>query len=381
MKKITLSMYLMAVAAACCLAQQNDALRAASGGSPNADDFSQNIVKKTFKGAFSGIKKIVLNLERSVVSVEGYNGNEVIIEAENPPQMPKEAEGLRPLSVGGTDNTGLGVAANVNGTTLVVTTILKPRGTDADSTSTKYRFKIPANMGVVYKQSNVWCDCNDKNPVAISNIDGEVEVKTNDINILLTGVTGPIVAKSNNGKIKVVFDEKMSEKPSSFVTYDGNIDITLSEKAKVVFGINTGFYGSRSNVFTDLDLKAAPKEPDYTERAQDLNAQAQATKAQIDALNTQTAKQQDELKANAATSKSQMEMLKSDKMVQERAIPSIVIPIPPVAAIISKEGVHGAYEPAAWGTDNNSKVNYILNENRTKISIRTNNGNIFLRKK
>jgi hypothetical protein len=333
-------------------------------GGKNDDDEPKEVIKKTYKTKFSEGKKIVINIESSVVSIEGYNGDEVIIEAENPPQAPKEAEGLRPLSAGGTDNTGLGIAANTNGGVMTVNMILKPKNTYKNGQrdlSTKYKFKVPSGVNVSYKQGNEWCSCDDKNPLAISNIDGEVEVRTNDTYIVLKDVTGPIVARSNNGKIKVIYDEKISEKPSSFVTYDGSIDITVSEKAKVAFGINTSFYGSRSNVFTDLDLKVMDEKPKVTE------TKKTTTKP------VEEAYLKPKISNDTSTSTNVLEI--QQKIEEVKAAQN---------EMKEKIAENHTFEPASWAgwdNNNNNKMTYVLNEGKTQISIRTNNGNVFLRKK
>jgi hypothetical protein len=336
--------------------------------------FAQESSKKSsFKTKFVGGKKIVLNLESAQVSIEGYNGDEVIIEAENAPQIPEEAKGLRPLSAGGTDNTGLGVATVTNNGTMTISTVLKNNDSDEP---TKYKFKIPRQLSVSYKQGSGWCNCNEAIPVMVTNIDGEVDIKTNDTSIELANVTGPIVAKSNNGKIKVIYDDKISDKPSSFISYDGNIDITVSEKAKVAFGVNTG-YGSRSNVFTDLDLKTVVTTEKKDKKLDDLSTKINVS---FNSLVPPKPRKPSEMRVTSATVKDSAS--KSEITVTDSS--GVSDPLK-MAMDLNQMSIDIANEELAELHESNDydkkSTSYVLNDGKTKITVRTSNGNVFLRKK
>jgi hypothetical protein len=351
----------------------------------------------TFKVKTNGLKSVIVNIESAIISVEGYDGDEVIIAGENIPQIPKEAAGLRPLSAAGSDNTGLGLASAVAGNSLVISTVIRPNDKD-----TKYRLKIPKSLSVSYKQGNGWCGCDTNEPIVIANIDGEVNIKTNDTPIELKNVTGPIIAKSNNGKIKVIFDEKISEKPSSFVTYDGDIDITVSDKAKVGFGINFN-YGNRSNVFTDLELKAVLPTPKQVEErtarstgtswaravnpvevVEPVEATAIAKKpitaakaAQNDPIKILEEQNRQHEKTMAEDAKAMAEHTKIMAMHEKAMTIDAKTMTGQTKTIENALGGFSSYE----GINNSNATNYVLNEAKTQLSIRTGNGNIFLRKK
>ena len=333
--------------------------------------FAQDAPRKSsFKTKFIGGKKIVLNLDPTRLSIEGYNGEEVIIEAENAPQIPEEAKGLRPLSAGGTDNTGLGVAVVTTNGTMTISTVLK---NNDSGRPTSYKLKIPRQVALSYKQGSGWSG--KTLPVIIANIDGEVTIRTNDIDIELNNVTGPIVAKSSNGKIKVMYNDKISEKPSSFVSFS-DIDITVSEKAQVAFSINSGF-GNSGNIFTDLDLKTV----NTTEKksinksynlAVDITSIAPAPPKPPKPNNI---KGVSSITVRDSASKSQITVTDSSGSTD---LVKMAMELNEMSTEIANTELAELSETMDFGKKSTS---YVLNDGKTKISIRSSGGNIFLRKK
>lgn len=94
--------------------------------------------------------------------------------------------------------------------------------------------------------------------IVIENVSGEIEIESANGGIKMTNVVGPVVAESNNGDIEVVFNRVPAGKPMSFVTFHGDVDVTLPAESKASFRIKS----SMGEVFTDFDLalKTAPAE-------------------------------------------------------------------------------------------------------------------------
>src|SRR5205085_10993237 len=66
----------------------------------------------------------------------------------------------------------------------------------------------------------------------IANIQGEVELTNYNGEITATNISGSVVATTYNGEIKVTFDKVTDGTPMSFVTYNGDIDLTLPSTFK-----------------------------------------------------------------------------------------------------------------------------------------------------
>lgn len=318
---------------------------------------------KVFKTKFSGPgKSLVMNIDAKQLDMEGYNGDEVIIEAKDVPSVPKDAEGLRPLSATGVDNTNIGLSVNANGNTLTITTVMKGK--------TMYKIRVPKELGITVKKRHS-CSCNEDG-MSISGMEGPLEINTNYEAIKLTDVSGPIVANSQQGKIKVIFNDKMPDKPSSIVTYGNDVDVTVPDKAKVLFSISS----ANGNMFTDLDLKSYTT-PTKTEGSVEEKRALDAVIAQRDADRDRT------VTVNGYASSSgwgQSRTFSGSAASASAPAPSSVYVWDGnewnANSIISTNGL--SY---AWLDSDKSFPKYVLNEPQTKIMLRTTQGNVYLRKK
>ena len=316
---------------------------------------------KVFKTKFSGAgKSLVMNIDAKQLDMEGYNGDEVIIEAKDVPSVPKDAEGLRPLSATGVDNTNIGLSVNTNGNTLTITTVMKGK--------TMYKIRVPKELGITVKKRHS-CSCNEDG-MSISGMEGPLEINTNYEAIKLTDVSGPIVANSQQGKIKVIFNDKMPDKPSSIVTYGNDVDVTVPDKAKVLFSISS----ANGNMFTDLDLKSYSA-TEKTEGSVNERRSVEDMIAQRDADRTVT--------VNGYSSSSgwgQSRTFTGSAATASAPAPSSVYVWDGkewnANSIISTNGL--SY---AWLDSDKSFPKYVLNEPQTKIMLRTTQGNVYLRKK
>lgn len=316
---------------------------------------------KVFKTKFNGPgKSLSMNIDAKQLDIEGYNGDEVIIEAKDVPSVPKDAEGLRPLSATGVDNTNIGLSVNANGNTLTITTVMKGK--------TMYKIRVPKELGITVKKRHS-CSCNEEG-MSISGMEGPLEINTNYEAITLTDVTGPIVANSQQGKIKVVFNDKIPDKPSSIITYGNDVDVTISDKAKVLFSISS----TNGNMFTDLDLKSYTASEKAEGAAVEKRAAEEAVIAQrdvnravtVNGYSSGTSSRSYPGQSTSATAPRSAYVWDGNEWTTGTS----------VANIYSTNGVG-----FAWSDSDKSLPKYVLNEPQTKIMLRTTQGNVYLRKK
>ncbi|WP_337044775.1 DUF4097 family beta strand repeat-containing protein [Emticicia sp. 17c] len=209
-----------------------------------ANSFGQT---KPYKVAFSGQgKKVQVVVQQSSVNIQGVDGNEVSIEqtGENRKELPKEADGLRLITGGVVDNTGVGASAEVEGNTLKIL-IPKNRYTGI------LTIKVPKNLDLSVIESQNWSE----QKIIISDIAGEIELRTNSSKAYLNDITGPLVAHTGYGKIFVTYSKLAQSSPSS-ISASGAIDVTLPADAKANLKIRS-YYG---DLFTDWDIAATKKE-------------------------------------------------------------------------------------------------------------------------
>ncbi|RYU95734.1 DUF4097 family beta strand repeat-containing protein [Emticicia agri] len=202
---------------------------------------------KPYKVAFSGQgKKVQVVIQQASINIQGVDGNEVTIEqtGENRKELPKEAEGLRLVTGGVVDNTGVGASAEVEGNVLKIM-IPKNRYTGV------LTIKIPKSLDLTVIESQNW----NEQKIIISDIAGEIELKTNNSRAYLNDITGPLVANTGHGKIFVTYSKLSQSSPSS-ISASGAIDITLPTDAKANLKVRS-YYG---DLFTDWDIAATKKE-------------------------------------------------------------------------------------------------------------------------
>ncbi len=184
--------------------------------------------------------RMVLNLTGNQIKIEGYDGNEVVIQGPASKEPPKRAEGLKPL-YSATDNTGIGLSVVQNNNVLEIT--------KANRTSDNYLIRVPRKIAISYQEAG-WGG----KEVLIENIDGELELKTNNSSMNLRNVGGPVIANSTNGAITVVFSALNQQKPSAISVVNGEVDITMPANTKS----EVKFKSMNGEIYTDFDL--APRE-------------------------------------------------------------------------------------------------------------------------
>jgi hypothetical protein len=180
--------------------------------------------------------KVVLNLTGGQIKIEGYDGNEVIVQGPASREVPQRAEGLKPL-YSGTDNTGIGLSVTQNNN--IVEISKATRGND------NYLIRVPRKVSIYYQEAG-WGG----NEVNIENIDGELELKTNNSSMNLRNVGGPVIANSTNGSVTVVFASLNQQKPSAISVVNGEVDITMPANTKS----EVKFKSMNGEIYTDFDL-------------------------------------------------------------------------------------------------------------------------------
>ncbi|MFD1145099.1 DUF4097 family beta strand repeat-containing protein [Larkinella insperata] len=183
-------------------------------------------------------RKVTLEMDAGDYKFEGYDGDEVSIRASSGLEAPPErAKGLKPLYYSAVDNSGIGLAVTPeNGGLKIEKATRKDIG---------YTIRIPRKVSLLVRQVN-WRN----GSVTISNMDGDLEVRTTNSPITLKNVTGPVVANTTNGEVNIVFTNLSQEKPTSITTISGAVDVTLPANAKTTMKLRS----INGEMYTDFDL-------------------------------------------------------------------------------------------------------------------------------
>lgn len=201
--------------------------------------FTASTLSKEYKVKFSSAKdrKVMLTMDNADVKITGYDGDELVIEASQIHELPKRADGLKPLYHIATDNSGLGLSVTEENNTIK---ILK-----AAKYADRYTIKVPRQVSIVYEEVNPH-----SNDISIEGIEGDVEINTHSSDVKLTDIKGSVKAKSIGGDVTVVFSGLSQQKPSNISVVGSTVDVSLPADTKADLRMKS----MSGEIYTDFDL-------------------------------------------------------------------------------------------------------------------------------
>ena len=175
---------------------------------------------------------------RGSITVKGYEGKDVIVEAqvrEKAIMEKKAAEervpGMKLIQVG---TTGLTIEESANVVDIEVESM--KRTVDL---VIQVPYATSLNLEIMMGGQ-----------LSVENVSGEIEVENMNGPISIQGVSGTVLADSMNGEVKVAFAKVNPDKPMSFTTMNGAIDITLPADIKATLKLKS----EMGNIYSDFDL-------------------------------------------------------------------------------------------------------------------------------
>ena len=174
------------------------------------------------------------------ITVKGYEGKEVIVEARSrtSDDSDRESHGMHRIPI---NSTGLEVEEESNRVNI---------GAASTQRAIDLMISVPVHSSLSLRSVN-------DGDISVSNVDGELDV--NDVNgeVTLSGVSGTVVAHALNGKVLVTFNRINPTKPMAFSSLNGDIDVTFPPDLKANLVIST----DRGDVYSDFDVALAPRAP------------------------------------------------------------------------------------------------------------------------
>lgn len=195
------------------------------------------------------LKASVLN---GSITVKGYDGQEVIVEARARSRKftrkrdeSQRTAGMRLLSV---PTTGLEVTEEDN---------VMRVSTQAFKRSVDLNIQVP--FATSLKLSGV-----NNGFITVENVSGEIEVNHVNGELTVLDVSGSVVAHTTNGEVKATFKDVDSEKPMSFSTFNGDIDVTFPAALRA----DVKMKSDQGDIYSDFDIavKQAPKKVEEPKR-------------------------------------------------------------------------------------------------------------------
>ena len=184
------------------------------------------------------ISKMTLNL--SSVTVEGYNGNQIIFRStKEESEMDPRAKGLRVINGSGyTDNTGLGISVKDNGSTLEVNQVAY--------TDLAIKIMVPKNVIL----SLVCRSMVNAGTIRFLNLENEIEISTDYNKIELENITGPATVRALYGSVDATFSDHIKG-PISIASIYSTVDVAIPVDTKA----NVKLSSSHGELLAASELK------------------------------------------------------------------------------------------------------------------------------
>ena len=266
-----------------------------------------------------------LNLNISGVTVEGYDGNEIIfsLPKNEDEEVDERAKGLKAFNSSGfKDNSGLGFDVTVRGDDINVNPV-------SVANQPKLSIKLPRNVRVSFaNNSNMYQDT-----VILKNLKTEIDVAVTGNDIVLTNNVGPMNIKTLHGSVDASFPADLKG-PISIISVHGHVDIALPASVKA----NLEVISNYGKIYAADDLKIAINPAS--------NPKTNATGQPVKTLTIGKGVQALTIKSLAANSENQDEN----------------------APVFGYEG--GNYAESLNGKINGGGVDFILKSNHNNIYIR-----------
>jgi hypothetical protein len=209
-----------------------------------AQDAGDRLVVNFSDPSRPGLLKI--NLVNGSVSIKAYSGREVTIESQSRNRRdrePQTREGLRRI-----DTTARGLVVEEENNVITLTS-RNPNDTGS------IEIQVPAKTNLNLRSVN-------GGPTVVEGVEGELEITNINSSVRLNNVVGSVVAHSTNGGVNVTLREITPNKPMSFTSMNGGVDVTVPGAAKA----NLKMRADNGAIYSDFDVQIKPNAPTVDDR-------------------------------------------------------------------------------------------------------------------
>jgi hypothetical protein len=186
-------------------------------------------------------KSLHASLINGGITVKGYDGKDAIVEARPQGDSGRRArraersDGMRRIDIGGS---GLVVEESDN----VITV-----GTRAINDNIELSIQVPFNTSLKLHAVN-------GGDIVVDHIVGDVEINNTNGSATAIHISGAAVVHALNGKVLVSLDKVTADKPMSFSSLNGDIDVTLPGDVKARAKLKT----DNGAVYSDFEVTVDP---------------------------------------------------------------------------------------------------------------------------
>ncbi|HEY6350859.1 MAG TPA: hypothetical protein VI636_15770 [Candidatus Angelobacter sp.] len=185
------------------------------------------------------------------ITVKGYDGKEVIVEARvrgseksEKSERPERSEG--PSGIHRIPQTATGLSVDADNNEIVIRTGAVQRTIDLTIT--------------VPRRSSLSLHTVNDGDIVVNDVEGEIDV--NDLNgqVTLNHVAGSAVVSALNGRVKVILDRVDPQKSMAFSSLNGDIDVTFPPDIKANLSLRT----DNGEIYSDFDIQVQATAPTQT---------------------------------------------------------------------------------------------------------------------
>ncbi len=220
-----------------------------------AQDFKQRLVVPLSSPGKAGMLKV--DLIHGSISVTGYDGKDIIVEAAarqkvskddacNCPDDKKDDKKVDTSGMIRIPNVSLGLEVTEDDNIVKVNTESWKRAIDLE-------IKVPYNFSVDLKTVN-------NGKIVVTSLNGEMEVSNVNGNVTLAEVSGSGIVNTVNGKILAHFKKVSANTPMSFTSLNGSIEVTFPADIKATAKLKSDMGEIYSDFKMELESKPEVKE-------------------------------------------------------------------------------------------------------------------------
>ena len=195
---------------------------------------------------------VELSLVNGGITVMGYDGAEVIVEAKTRTRQLSEGKDR------GNKTKGM-FRIPVFSTSLEV----EEHNNRVEISTASYKRTIDVDLKVP-KNTSLNLHCVNHGDILVENVTGDLEVNNTNGKVTLRNISGSVVAHALNKDVVVTFDAVDSEKPMSFSSLNGDIDVTFPKKLKCYVNIKNDM----GEVYSDFEIAYVEKPVDMFEESE-----------------------------------------------------------------------------------------------------------------
>ncbi|MCK5148212.1 DUF4097 family beta strand repeat protein [bacterium] len=191
---------------------------------------------------------LALGLVNGSITIDGYDGKTVIVEA---------TSRAKRLSKRQSDKKGGMFRIPVSSSSMTV----EERNNVIEIETSSHRRAVDISIKMP-RRANLQLSTVNQGNITVNNIEGEIEAENINGSVTLTGISGSVVGHSHNKDIRVVFTEITPNKPMSFASFNGDVDITFP----VTFNADVMFQNEQGEVYSDFTIEKIEKPRQVVEK-------------------------------------------------------------------------------------------------------------------